>query len=249
MKLVSDIYYCDTHDDSHLLDIFLPDTDNFPVLIYLHGGGLENGNKGEATSLYHYLADNGIAVVSVNYRLYPDAKYPEHIEDCAQAVSWAFKNMSSYGNCDKFYICGTSAGAYISMMLCFNKKYFEPYGISPTDISGYIHNGGQPTSHFNVLRERGEDTRRLIVDESAPLYYIGTSENLSPMLFVAAENDMACRYEQLALTVKTLEHFEYDTDKIEFKILPGTHCNYIYLEPEDTEFVFGNEILHFINKY
>lgn len=249
MKLISDFYYSDVHDESHLLDIYLPDAEEFPVLIYLHGGGIENGNKHEADQVYQYLADNGVAVVSANYRMYPNAKYPEFIEDCAQAVSWTFKNMPDYGKCEKFYICGTSAGAYISMLLCFDKKYLEPYGISPTDIAGYIHNAGQPTVHFNVLRERGIDSRKLIVDEGAPLFHIGTSDTLAPMLFLVADDDMPCRYEQLALTVKTLEHFGYDSSKIEFKVMHGTHCNYIFPKPEDKECIFGNEIIRFINKY
>lgn len=63
---------------------------------------------------------------------------------------------------------GSSAGGYLSMMLCFDKKYYEAVGVSPSDISGCVHDAGQPTVHFKVLKERGIDSRRIIIDESAP---------------------------------------------------------------------------------
>ena len=31
--------------ESHLLDLYLPDADSFPLLVYFHGGGLEKGSK------------------------------------------------------------------------------------------------------------------------------------------------------------------------------------------------------------
>lgn len=246
MRKISDILYCDTADESHLLDIYLPDSDEFPVLIYIHGGGFESGNKSEGETNFPYLASKGIAVVSINYRLYPEAKYPEFIEDAAKAVSWVYENMKNYGKCTKFYICGTSAGAYTTMMLCFNDKYLKPYGIAPTDIDGFIHNAGQPTAHFNVLKERGVDPRRVIIDETAPMYYVGMSKALPPMLFLVADNDMACRYEQLSLMVRTLEHFEYNMDKIKLTVLHGNHCQYIFDVPAENGSAFCNEILDFI---
>ena len=41
----------------------------------------------------------------------------------------------------------------VKKMLCFDEKYLKAVGMLPTDIAGYIHDAGQPTSHFNVLKE------------------------------------------------------------------------------------------------
>ncbi len=246
MRLISNIHYCDTKDDSHSLDIYLPDLEEFPVLVYFHGGGLETGNKSEADIYARYLAERGIATVTADYRLYPEAKYPEFIEDAAKAVAWTRSNISDYGKCTKFYIGGSSAGAYISMMLCFDKHYLEPYGIDPAKVDGFIHNAGQPTSHFNVLKERGVDPRRVIADESAPIYHVGTSDTLAPMLFLVADNDMECRYEQTMLMVATLKHFGYGSDKIKMKVMHGNHCGYIFEPPIHGESAFGKEIFDFI---
>ena len=55
---------------------------------------------------------------------------------------------------------------------------------------------GQPTAHFNVLKYADVDPRRIIVDETAPLYYVGLESEYPPMRFVVSDNDMTNRYEQ-----------------------------------------------------
>ena len=78
------------------------------------------------------------------------------------------------------------------------------------DISGYVHDSGQPTAHFNVLKEKGMDFRRVIVDETAPLYFVGLEKEYPPMLFIVADQDMENRYEQTVLVLSTMDHFGYD---------------------------------------
>lgn len=92
-------------------------------------------------------------------------------------------------------------------MLCFDRKYLNNVGVRAEEISGYIHDAGQPTSHFNVLRELGKDSRKVIIDETAPLYYIGEEQKYPPMVFFVSDNDIFCRYEQTMLMIKTLESF------------------------------------------
>ena len=50
-----------------------------------------------------YVAEKGIAFVSVNYRMYPQAVYPQFIRDAAEAVGWVYKNIGKYGNCEDIY--------------------------------------------------------------------------------------------------------------------------------------------------
>ena len=125
--------------------------------------------------------------------MYPDAEYPDFIVDAAAAVAWVKNNISGYGQCDGIYVGGSSAGGYLSMMLCFDPSYLGAHGILPTDISGYVHDAGQPTAHFNVLKARGLDPRRVIIDETAPLYYVGLAKSYSPMLVIVSDNDMTNR--------------------------------------------------------
>ena len=100
------------------------------------------------------------------------------------------------------------------MMLCFDRRWLSAVGIDLSEISGYFHDAGQPTAHFNVLKYSGVDRRRVIVDETAPLYHIGVEESYPKMAFIVSDNDMKNRYEQTMLVLGTLRHFGYDMDKV-----------------------------------
>lgn len=244
MQKINGINYGADGDKRKTLDIYLPDNKSLGVIVYFHGGGIVSGDSTEADTLAEYLTEKSIAVVSVNYRMYPTSVYPDFLRDAAEATAWTYSRKGEYG--DKIYVGGSSAGAYISMMLCFDKHYLAPYDIDPVNIDGFIHNAGQPTAHFNVLKERGIDPRRVIVDESAPLYHVGTSQRYAPMLFIVSEEDMTNRYEQTMLMVSTLKHFEYD--RFELTVLPGGHCECIGQKDENGQSILGKMIYNFICK-
>ena len=96
------------------------------------------------------------------------------------------------------------------MMLCFDRRYLDAVGVDPLEISGWVHDAGQPTAHFVVLKNSGFDSKRIIVDETAPLYFIGVEKSHSPMHFIVSDNDMQNRYEQTLLLVSTLKHFGHN---------------------------------------
>lgn len=243
MKIINDIKYSEYEEC--LLDIYLPNSESFSVFIYFHGGGLQSGDKEEARIMAEYLLDKNVAVVSANYRMYPEAEYPDYIIDAAECVSWVFSNISQYGKCNNIYVGGSSAGAYISMMLCFDKKYLSSFGILPTQVSGYIHDAGQPTSHFNVLREKGIDTRRIVIDETAPLYYVGTEEEYSSMVLILSDNDLPNRYEQTLLLQSTLKHFGHCVD---IEVLHGEHSQYIQTKKNGNS-ILGEVVYSYISKW
>lgn len=226
MKTFLDIPYVENASDMQLLDIYTPDCDTFPVYVHFHGGGLVNGSRKGFRHIAEQLCERGIASVSVEYRMFPDAKYPDFIEDCANAVKWVKDNIKNYGNCEGIYVGGSSAGGYLSMMLCFDRRWLNTVGIDLGEIKGYFHDAGQPTAHFNVLKYSGLDHRRVIIDETAPLYHIGLEESYPKMAFIVSDNDMKNRYEQTMLVLGTLKHFGYDMDKVILHEMHGTHTHY-----------------------
>ena len=134
------------------------------------------------------------------------------------------------------------------MMLCFDPMWYAAYGVRPAQIAGYIHDAGQPTCHFNVLKERGIDSRRVIIDNSAPLYHIGNGTKYPPMLFIVSDNDMKNRYEQTQLVLGTLKHFKYDESKIFYRLMHGKHCEYNNMLDENGHSVLGTLVAEFIAK-
>ena len=245
MKSIMDICY--SPETEQYLDLHLPECDSFPVFLYFHGGGIEKGDKAAQRNdaFIKHLTDKGIAVASANYRMYPTAKYPDFIEDAASATAWVFANAKNYGNITGIYVGGSSAGGYLSQMLCFDKHYLAKHGIDPMDITGFIHDAGQPTAHFNVLRERGIDRRRVIIDESAPLYHIGVDKEYPPMLVVVSDNDMKNRYEQTMLLMSTLKHFGLD-ENAKLQVMHSTHCAYVGKVDENGTSIFGKLVSDFI---
>ncbi|MBQ9801683.1 MAG: alpha/beta hydrolase [Clostridia bacterium] len=250
MKLFENIPYV-THESGALcLDLYLPDTVGFDLFVYFHGGGLTAGDKVNAATqlVAPFLTEHGIAMASLNYRMYPDAKYPDFIRDAAAGVCWLSHHIGEYGNCRRIFVGGSSAGGYLSMMLCFDARWYAECGTLPIPVAGYFHDAGQPTCHFNVLRERGIDPRRVILDDSAPLYHIGTAKEYPPMMFVVSDNDMKNRYEQTQLVLSTLKHFEYDENKIFYRLMHGKHCAHGKQTDENGDSVLGKLILEFIDK-
>ena len=84
-----------------VLDIYYPTKgEAFSTIVWFHGGGLTFGNK----YIPKELKEKGVAIVAVNYRLYPKIKAPIYIEDAAAAVAWTFKNIEKYlrmNNCSR----------------------------------------------------------------------------------------------------------------------------------------------------
>lgn len=228
------------------LDVYLPKTEEFAVVLYFHGGGIEFGDKSGEKIFFEYMVSQGIAVVSANYRMYPSAKYPDFLIDAADATAWVFENIGKYGKIKGIYVGGSSAGGYIAQMLCFDKTWLSKHEIKSIDIAGFIHDAGQPTCHFNVLRERGIDTRRIIIDDSAPLYHIGEDEQYPPMLIIVSDDDIQNRYEQTMLMLSTLKHFGH-SEKVHLKVMNGKHCAYVNAVDPNGKSVFGKIVAEFIN--
>ena len=96
------------------LDIYLPEQGEgpFPVIVNVHGGGFTHCDKHDF-HLYPtmFALQQGFAVASVNYRLSPEVKYPEHYFDLMRALLWIKRNGRTY-SLDEGKVClwGTSAG-------------------------------------------------------------------------------------------------------------------------------------------
>ena len=218
------------------LDLFLPDQEEFFTIIHFHGGGLVEGDKGDTHGYCKHLANAGFAVATANYGLIPQAKFPDFLFDAAHAVKYVMENISKYGKSKGFIISGQSAGAYITLMLCFNKEYLKSVNIKNSDISYWISDAAQPTSHFNILKyEKGVSPLLQRIDETAPLFYVNENTNFPHLLLIAYQEDLPNRVEQNKLLVSTIKNFNKDAD-VAFKILQKWHCHGSSELDEDGEY-------------
>ena len=247
MKKISDIPYLSEPHERAYLDIYLPDGDVNGVFVYFHGGGIYAGSKYLYKGLIPLLEKEGIALVMPNYRLYPNAKFPEYLYDAAAACAWTKAHFGEYAQVksDRFYIGGSSAGGYITMMLYFDNKYLTTYGASVNDFTGYVFDAGQPTTHFSVLKyDYSVDPRKIMVDEAAPIYHIADyDEGRPPVLILASDHDMHGRLSQTYVLMDTMRHYSYPEEKISFKLMENTtHCSYV------NEEIFSDILKSFFEK-
>jgi acetyl esterase/lipase len=102
------------------LDLYLPETGDgpFPVIISIHGGAFLGGDKadGQLIPMLKGL-ERGYAVVSVNYRLSGEAKFPAQIYDIKAAIRWLRANAQAYKlDSARIAVWGGSAGGHLSAM-------------------------------------------------------------------------------------------------------------------------------------
>ena len=249
MKIIKDISYSIFKDEAHRIDLYAPEGECRALLVYFHGGGFVEGSR-DLDLLPHFAEDMtgaGIAVASAEYRMYPEAKYPDFIEDGAEAVAYAKRELLSLVGCDKLIVSGTSAGGYLTMMLCFDERWLEKYGITNKDICAFIHDAGQPTTHFNVLKERGDDPASVVIDEAAPIFHVKRSD-YPPMHFIVSDNDIPDRLGQTEMMINKLKERGYPEGKISSVITHGTHVWYVTKTDQDGKNEFANLIIPFINR-
>ncbi|MBB6460974.1 alpha/beta hydrolase [Flammeovirga kamogawensis] len=186
-----------------VVDVYYPkNKKGFPTIVWFHGGGLVNGNK----EIPEALKNKGVAVIGVNYRLYPKVKAPVYIEDAAAAVAWAFKDIEKYGgSSEKIFISGHSAGGYLASMVGLDKKYLAKYNIDANDIAGLIPFSGHCITHFTVREERGIDGKQPIIDDLAPLYHV--RKDAPPLLLITGDRELELlgRYEENAYMYRMMK--------------------------------------------
>lgn len=127
------------------LDLRLPEHPAAaPVIVMIHGGGWSIGDKNydncnldsDKAALFTGM---GYIFVTINYRLSPEIKHPEHVRDVAMAIAWIHNNIATYGgNPDRIYLMGHSAGAHLAALVAIDPRYLREYNISPSFLKGVI---------------------------------------------------------------------------------------------------------------
>ncbi len=140
LRLIRDLPYIDDGEQGHLFDIYeLPGlSDDAPVLVNIHGGGLFASYKEVNVNFNYEWARLGYRVVSISYRRIPETTLRYQIDDCMAALRYLKAHAAElHLNPERCVLTGDSAGALLSLfMLSINgsEKLQEAFGIEGSGI-------------------------------------------------------------------------------------------------------------------
>ena len=101
------------------LDIGHPDGKGpFPAIVFMHGGGWQQGDKSHMHKWIRKFAASGFVGVSIGYRFAPQFKWPAQVQDVKTAVQYLRAHAGDLNiDPEKIGAMGESAGGYLALML------------------------------------------------------------------------------------------------------------------------------------
>ena len=215
-------------DERQKLDLYLPKGGrDYPTLFFIHGGGWTAGSRSGFDKIGRTFARNGVAFVSVGYRLSAkqgqeakggQVKHPGHIQDVAKGFAWTVANISKYGgDPGQIFVSGHSAGGHLAALLATDDDYLKAEKLSLKNIKGVI-----PVSGVFVVSPRmknifGDDAE--VCKKASPQNH--AREGLPPFLIFygdAEANQLGRQAEAFAPALKA--------KKVEASVVVGKDRNH-----------------------
>ena len=189
------------------IDLYIPtDREGEPLVVYIHGGGWEHGDKmGDSINPNNLQwLWQGYAMASINYRLAPGARWPAQIQDCKAAIRWLKAHAPEYGyDPQRIGVVGESAGGHLAAMLATTtgvKTFDVGQNLDFTsDITCAVNLFGPtdltrlPWAVARLLGAAGEQNPDLVRGAS-PTFY--AQKDAAPMLLVHGTGDKLVPYDQ-----------------------------------------------------
>jgi acetyl esterase/lipase len=130
------------------LDIYRPATkiEKAPVVLFLHGGGKQEGDKAHYGFVARHLSPHGIVVAVASYRLVSkmssvlgdeELRFPAQEDDTKAAIIWLYRNIASYGgDPTRVFVMGHSNGASLSSFVGVDRTWLTRAGVPSSIIRG-----------------------------------------------------------------------------------------------------------------
>jgi acetyl esterase/lipase len=111
------LVYAEVDGHQLLLDLYLPkNVERPPLVVFIHGGSWRAGTYKSCSVAF--LAEQGFAVASMEYRFTDVATFPAQIYDCKGAVRWLKAHAKEYGyDASQIGVSGSSAGGHLAVLL------------------------------------------------------------------------------------------------------------------------------------
>jgi acetyl esterase len=153
-----------------------------PVIVYVHGGGWVVGSIATHDNICRKLANRARAiVVSVDYHLAPENKFPAALEDVYAALLWANSAAASFGgDPNRLAVAGDSAGGNLAAAVCLVTR---DRGGPPVRFQALVYPGLDASNlegESYRLNGKGYFLTRSIIERVIPLYVNDPADVLNP---------------------------------------------------------------------
>lgn len=218
--------------------IYTPEGEGpFPLFVYYHGGGWVLGNLETSDAGCRLLAEKtGRVVVSVDYRLAPEYKFPIPVEDCYTALCWANDYAAELkANKDDIVVGGDSAGGNLSTVMAIISQEKSGPKITAQALIYPVTNLDFTTETYEKFADGYGLDKDLMIWFGE--YYVNNEKDyknvyvspllsedvsaLPPAIIVAAENDVLLDEGALYR-----DKFKEADVRVEYTILPGSVHGY-----------------------
>jgi len=180
------------------LDVYVPDAPvavgrKRPLLVFLYGGSWANGEKAIYPFVGTSFAARGYVTVIPDYRLVPEVRFPEFVQDGAAAVRWAVDNAARFdADPQRLALLGHSAGAYIAMMLALDRRFLTAAGVAPERVRAAAGLAGPyDFLPFDVDSSRNAFGRWPEPAQTQPISF--ARADAPPLLLATGDNDDTVR--------------------------------------------------------
>lgn len=195
-----DIRYCETagaEANLQSLDIYAPkDAKNLPVMMYIHGGGWQRGDKAAVSAKPAYFGSRGWVFVSLNYRLVPAVDLLTQLQDSADAIGWVHANIAEHGgDPQRLHLMGHSAGAHHVAILVTNERFLKAAGKDLSILKSVVELDTQALDVPRMMQDSdtavyvqafGKDER--LWREVSPLHHVAKGKGIPAFFLVVADN-------------------------------------------------------------
>lgn len=159
-KEITYLQAVDSLPEKHL-NVFSPKKKGeYPVLLFVHGGSWNSGNKEIYDFFGSRMARRKVVTVVIDYPLAPDYKIYAMEKAVVRAVHWIRDSIANYGgDPDQIYISGHSAGAHLAALTAMKASLF-PEG---TPLKGAILNDPGGLDMDRYLADSGQTTGKKFI--------------------------------------------------------------------------------------
>jgi acetyl esterase/lipase len=194
-RIHRDLAYFEPKEHSRTLDVYhSTDSKNDPVVVWIHGGGWQGGDKSDVAAKPWAFVDRGFVFVSINYRFVPSVTMQQIAQDVAKAIRWSHDHAKSYGGDPQtMFVMGHSAGASLTALVCTDDRYLKAEGLSLAVLKGCVPVDGDAydvSMQIKTVEPRRQQSFQMKFGDAASqkdlsaVTHIARGKNIPPFLIL-----------------------------------------------------------------